>query len=167
MSHPLVDAYEAGGELLHQAVADLDPALTHTPIEPGAWSVAQLVAHLLDADLVYADRIKRVLAEDEPLLAAFDEDRWIARMPADALALPAIEGARLFRDHRKWTARLLAQVGEAELRRHGVHSVLGRQTLAALLVKVNGHLDHHLRFLYGKRGRLGLSVEPRYTPRLV
>ena len=30
----------------------------------GTWSIAELVAHVLDSDLVFADRIKRLIAED-------------------------------------------------------------------------------------------------------
>jgi hypothetical protein len=44
-----------------------------------------------------------------------------------------------------------------------MHSETGPVTLAALLAKYVGHLDHHLRFLYGKRSNLGIAVPPRYT----
>ena len=39
----------------------------------------------------------------------------------------------------------------------------GGQTLAEVLVYATNHLDHHLKFLYAKRAKLGVSIYPRYT----
>jgi hypothetical protein len=36
-------------------------------------------------------------------------------------------------------------------------------TLAEILVKAANHLDHHLKFLYAKRAKLGVAIYPRYT----
>ena len=37
---------------------------------PGKWSTLEVVCHLADFEIVYADRIKRVIAENEPTLSA-------------------------------------------------------------------------------------------------
>lgn len=73
-SKPLIDRYSAGGAILAYAVAGLTVEQETAQPGPGAWSMAQLAAHLLDSDLVYADRMKRVIAEEEPTLLAFDEN---------------------------------------------------------------------------------------------
>ncbi len=52
---------------------------------------------------------------------------------------------------------------ESAFARSGVHTEAGRQTLAEILVKAANHLDHHLRFLYAKRAKLGVAIYPRYT----
>ena len=54
----------------------------------------QLVAHLLDTDLVFAERIKRVIAEDAPVLQGFDENLWIERL--GSAEMPVAEAADLF-----------------------------------------------------------------------
>jgi hypothetical protein len=77
-----IERYAAGGPLLVYAAAGLTPEQETARPGPGRWSVAELVAHLLDSDLVYAERMKRVLAEDRPTLMAFDENAWIDRLGA-------------------------------------------------------------------------------------
>jgi len=66
MTQALIDAYEAGGPLLVHATAGLTREQETTRIGPGEWSIAEVVAHLLDSDLVMADRMKRVIAEENP-----------------------------------------------------------------------------------------------------
>ncbi len=163
MSGPesVIDRYAAGGPLLQYAVSEL-----HSPHElatpgPGDWSIAELVAHLLDSDLVIADRMKRVIAEDEPVLLAFDENAWIRRL--DSHAMPIHEAVSLFAANRHWMARILRRCPESDFPRFGMHSETGRKTLAELLAGAVGHLDHHLRFLYAKRANLGTALPPRYT----
>jgi uncharacterized damage-inducible protein DinB len=159
---PLVRRFSAGGPLLEYAVAGLTSQEEQQPIGPGTWSVAQVVAHLLDSDLVFVNRMKQIIAEHEPTLQAFDENAWVERMPADGL--PAPEGAALFGLHRRWTTRLLQRLGTDDFARVGLHTQKGRQTLAEVLAYAVNHLDHHLKFLYGKRARFGLAIEPKYTP---
>ena len=157
----VIERYAAGGPLLQYAVAGLSADHEAKRVEPGLWSPSELVAHLLDADLVIADRIKRVIAEEDPVLYAFDETAWLERL--DSRSMPVDEAVALFAANRRWMARILSKCTEADFARSGQHSEVGRLTLAALVAKAIGHLDHHLRFLYGKRATLGEAVPPRFT----
>jgi uncharacterized damage-inducible protein DinB len=161
MTLEIVDRYAAGGPLLSYATQGLTrPQETARP-GPGAWSINELVVHLLDADLVYGDRMKRVLAEENPTLQAFDENAWISRL--EAQEMPLEETVNLFVAHRHWMTRLLKRRPESDFARAGSHTQAGRKTLADLVVSAANHLDHHLTFLYGKRGNLGVALYPRYT----
>src|SRR5947207_3326719 len=78
----LIDEYEGGGEQLALAIRGLTredllalPA-PDAPKEVGKWSIQQVVLHLMDSDLIAADRMKRVIAEDNPTLIGFDETRF-------------------------------------------------------------------------------------------
>ena len=157
----LIDRYAAGGALLSHATSELTPAQAVARPGPGAWSIVELAVHLLDADLVIAERMKRVLAENDPVLLAFDEDAWIARLHPEAQ--PLDETVRLFATHREWMSRILRACSDADFARAGRHSEAGRKTLAELLATAVGHLDHHLRFLYGKRANLGVALPPHYS----
>jgi uncharacterized damage-inducible protein DinB len=158
---PLLDRYAAAGPLLMYATGGLAPEHETARIGPGTWSIAQLVAHLLDADLVIADRIKRVIAEDEPTLLAFDENRWIDRL--DSQAMPVEEAVNLLSANRHWMTRILRKCTEADFNRTGIHSEAGKKTLADLVTGAATHVDHHLRFLFGKRANLGVAIPPRYA----
>ena len=158
---PLIDRYAAGGPLLVYATSGLAREHETPPTTPGNWSIAQLVAHLLDADLVIGDRIKRVIAEDEPILQAFDENRWIDRL--DSGAMPPEEAVNLFAAHRHWMTRILRKCSDADFARVGLHSEGGRKSLAELVATAVGHVDHHLRFLFAKRATLGVALIPHYS----
>jgi uncharacterized damage-inducible protein DinB len=158
---PVIDRFEDGGPILVQAASGLSPEQWREHPIPGTWSVAELVAHVLDCDLVFAERMKRIIAEDSPTLQDFDENAWIARLGSGDI--PVDEAVALFAANRRWMVRLLRAQDEAAFARAGTHTVKGRQTLAEVLVYATNHLDHHLKFLYAKRARLGLAIYPRYT----
>src|SRR5437667_6558465 len=76
----LVENYLAGPKTLRQAVAGMTREQVVARPVPGKWSTLEVVCHLADFEPVYADRMKRVIAEDEPLLQAGDPDVFAARL---------------------------------------------------------------------------------------
>lgn len=158
---PILDRYADGGLILTQAVANLSPEHARARPGPGAWSVVELAAHLVDSDLVFADRIKRIVAEDNPTLLAYPEDAWLERLGSARMSLE--DAAALFAANRRWVDRILRGLDDADFRRTGTHTELGRQTLVEVVVKAVHHLDHHLKFLYAKRAKLGVAIYPRYA----
>ena len=159
---PLIDRYASGAAILAYAVSGLTREQEHAPpgTGAGAWTIAELTAHLADSDLVLAERMKRVISEDNPSLLAFDEQRWALRLGYNESSVE--EAVNLIASNRHWTTRFLRRCGEADFARAGTHSEAGRKTLAELLSGATNHLDHHLRFLYLKRGNLGVALPPRY-----
>ena len=157
----LINRYAAGGAILAYAVQGLSGEQKQARPGPGAWSIAEVVAHLVDSDAVACDRMKRVIAEPSPTLLAFDENLWIQRLRSGEM--PVEEGVNLFTANRQWMARVLRGCSEADFARAGQHSERGRMALAELLAGFVGHLDHHLKFIYGKRANLGVSLQPRYS----
>ena len=157
----LIARYDRGGRLLVAAVDAVDDDRARQRIGPGTWSLSELVAHLVDSDLVGIERMKRVIAEENPTLQAYDENAWIARL--GSIDEPMAEMAALFAANRRAMARVLARCTPSDFARVGRHTEDGPKSLAKLLAGYVGHLDGHLRFLYGKRGALGLGIVPRYA----
>lgn len=157
----LIERYNTGAELLVYATQQLNREQEQARPGPGRWSIAELVTHLLDSDLVYADRVKRIIAEDEPTLQGFDESAWNERLGGHER--PVEPAVNLFVANRHWMSGLLRRLRPEDFQRVGHHTEVGRQSLAQIVVAVTGHLDHHLRFLYGKRGNLGVALYPRYS----
>jgi DinB superfamily len=156
-----IDRYAAGPELLRYAAQGLTPEQEQARPGPGAWSIAELVTHMVDSDVVGIERMKRVIAEDEPTLMAYDQDKWINRL--DAQNMPVAEAVALFAANRAWMTRILRKCSEADFARSGNHTEDGPKTLAKLLVGYVGHLDYHLKYLYAKRANVGVSLYPRYS----
>ena len=157
----LLKRFADGGPLMIQAFSGLTEEQCVAYPVPGTWSIAELAAHLVDCDLVFADRIKRILAEPNPTLLAFDENAWLANLNPNRL--PVEEAVALFAANRAWVSRILSLQEESSFAKTGQHSEKGRLTLLDILVYATNHLDHHLKFLYAKRAKLGVSIYPRYT----
>lgn len=161
MHEDLVRRYELGAELLTYSTQGLNDEQRAARPGPGAWSIQELVIHLCDSDLVGADRMKRVIAENEPILYAYDENAWIARLHPEAIR--AEEAVALFGLNRRVVANILRHCEPSDFQRAGEHTESGRKTLADLVTGYINHLDYHLKFLYGKRANLGVSIYPRYS----
>jgi hypothetical protein len=153
MFRELIDEFVAGGEIPRRAIAGLSDAdLEAFPI-PGTWSIHQVVTHLLDSDLVGADRMRRVIAMERPVLLAFDQDAFIKNLPYQTADLPLV--CEVFRVQRRLTGDLLRRLPEEVFARIGDHSENGPMSLERLLRVYIGHVHHHMEFVNKKREALG------------
>lgn len=129
--------------------------LTARPV-PGKWSTLEVVCHLADFDPIIADRMKRVLAMDNPPLTGADENRFAATLAYHERDLE--EELTIIEYTRAQMARVLRDKTDASLARTGLHSERGPLTLQQLLQGAINHINHHLRFIDEKRRALGLEV---------
>jgi hypothetical protein len=63
-------------DLVRQLVSDAGEHL-HTAPARGEFSVAQVLGHLLDAEMVSSTRYRWILAEDEPTLPGYEQEDWV------------------------------------------------------------------------------------------
>ena len=75
-----IDDYVSGPALLRTAVAGMTQEQLVARPGPGKWSTLEVICHLADFEIVYADRIKRVIAKNEPTLFGGDPDAFSARL---------------------------------------------------------------------------------------
>jgi uncharacterized damage-inducible protein DinB len=144
-----IDQYVAGPELLARVIRGMtDEQLDRTPV-PGRWSTRQVVAHIADFEPVYADRMKRIIAEDEPTFFGGDPDVFAEKLAYDKREIE--EELDLIRSVRRHMARILRAQDPSVLQRIGNHSVDGPLTLEVLLERITGHIPHHVAFIHQKR----------------
>jgi len=148
----LIDRYLAGPARLREAVAGLTAAQAQARPIAGKWSTLEVVCHLADFEPVYADRMKRVVAEDQPRIMSGDPDLFAAKLAYHARDLE--EELLLIEVQRRQMGRILRTLPAADFQRTGVHSVDGPLTLETLLTRIAGHIDHHLPFIVEKRRAL-------------
>lgn len=144
-----VQLYAEGAGVLAEAIQGLTAEQLRSRPVRGTWSIQEIVLHLLDSDLVASHRMKRIIAEDNPRLEAYDESAFTARLHYHELD-PAL-ACEVFRLNRRLTAATLRELGPAEFERTGVHAEAGPVTLGVLVRSYAQHLEHHLRFLREKR----------------
>jgi len=149
----LLDTYAGQADNLTKSIAGLTrEELLAFPV-PGTWSIQQIVLHLVDSDLVHSDRMKRVIAEDKPLLIGYDESKFAARLHYDAQDITL--ACEIFSRNRHQMAGLLRHLVDADFQRVGIHNERGKVTLADLISGDVDHLSHHLKFIHEKRRLLG------------
>jgi len=148
----IIAEYERGGRLLREAVEGLSDAQLKAFPVPGTWSIHQIVVHLQDADLVGVDRMKRMIAEENPLLVGYNETLFANRLAYHDQ--PIAEAINLFDLARKQLVHVLRSLPAETFDRSGIHTEVGRVTLGSQLRKYNEHLEHHLGFIRKKRAML-------------
>jgi hypothetical protein len=148
----LIEEYLAGPSLVRRAVAGLSAEQLRARPVPGKWSTLEVVCHLADFEAVYADRMKRVIAEQQPPLRSGDPDLFAASLAYESRDLD--EELALIEVTRRQMARILRMVPPQTFQRTGIHSSDGPITLEALLRRITGHIPHHVRFIDQKRKSL-------------
>lgn len=153
--HAAIDLFAAGPARLRAACADLTVPQRNARVAPGTWSIQEVVVHLVDCDAAVLHRMRRIVAEDRPLLVSFDEDALVARLPSEKVDLEM--ALALFESLRAFTSGWLRTLSEPDFERAGVHTQRGLVTLRQLVEVYAGHVDHHLAFVRGKRATLGVG----------
>lgn len=145
----LIREYLAGPQLVRDAVAGMNQnQLQATPI-PGKWSVQQVICHLADFEPIYADRMKRALAEDEPTLFGGDPDAFAAALAYEERDVN--EELLVIDSVRKQMGRILRTLEPEDFECVGIHSDDGPLTVHTLLERITAHIPHHLPFILEKR----------------
>jgi len=128
---------------LPRAIEGLSPAQLRTPEAPGKWSVAHILQHLADSEIVWAWRMRVILAQDHPPITGYDQDLWADRLRYEQ-ADPS-EALEEFTTLRRANLRVLERASPADLERVGVHSERGPENLSHLRRLYAGHDLMHLR----------------------
>lgn len=115
--------------------------LTRRPA-PDKWSVAEILAHLADAELVIGYRIRLILASNGTTLQAYDQDAW-AKAFKYGRRDPNIS-LETFRFLRENNLRLLNSVPRPSWENYGLHPERGKETLKHLMKIMAGHDLNHL-----------------------
>ncbi|HEX3875471.1 MAG TPA: DinB family protein [Bryobacteraceae bacterium] len=110
---------------------------------PGKWSAREIVVHLADCELVFAFRLRQAVAEDNPVVQSFDQEKWAAQYDAYDLATAMQAFAAL----RQWNLAFIRSLAPEALQRNMTHPERGEMTFQTLLETIGGHDRNHLEQL--------------------
>lgn len=120
---------------------------------PDKWSIAEIVAHLADAELAIAWRLRQVLTNNAISIQAYDQDLWAKTF--DYARRDPRESLANFRALREANLALLKSVPRKLWENYGVHQERGNESVSHVVRMVAGHDLNHLRqvegILKGKR----------------
>jgi DinB family protein len=128
---------------LDRRLQGISDARLSRPEAPGKWSVAAIVQHLADSELILAVRGRLILSEDRPAIQGFDQDLWAERFryheaPIE-IALAQLRGLRAA------NLELWRSLAPADLAREMLHSERGPESLGHLLKLMAAHDLVHRR----------------------
>jgi len=120
---------------------------------PGKWSIAEILAHLADAELVVSFRMRLMLGANGTPIQAFDQDVW-----ADTFRYNRRDARRsleTFRTLRENNLALLKSVPKGMWENYGIHQERGKESVAHIVRMMAGHDLNHIKQIeqIAKNGR--------------
>ena len=135
-----------------QVVAALDGAtdaqLDRLPA-PGKWTARQIVHHLADSEMTSAIRLRRLIAEENPLIVGYDQEEFARRLHYDR---PLEASLLALRAARETSAEILDRLSEEEWSRSGTHSESGNYSITTWLEIYAAHAHNHAEQIRRARG---------------
>jgi len=168
-SAELVARHRFGVEGLDSRIFDLDDeqldraflsdVTTDAGASVGRWPVRVLLGHLADAELVFVHRVRRVLAEDRPMLALWDEMAFVdSGLYGSEHTAPIAGFVATIHTLRRWQSELFMTLTEDHWARCAMHPEQGEVSLRWFVAYATWHIEHHGRYL---RAKLDHMLGPR------
>ena len=137
----LIKQYTAGFDEVNKYLTDF-PAekLTAKPF-PGKWSAVEIVHHLADNEMNSALRLRKLLAEEKPIIIGYDQDVFAEKMRYNERPLnPSLQA---FRYARESCLQLIELMSDADWKREGWHTESGIYTPETWLEIYAAHAHGH------------------------
>ena len=128
----LIGSAEATLDTIALLLGDIGEEVQDTP---GAWTIAEILNHLLDAERRYFSRVRRLRREKNPQMKVMPD--------ADVTKLTALQAWKVYYELRRRHVRLLRSLKPADWRRSGTLSPLGKVTIAGIVRHVAAHDAAH------------------------
>ncbi len=141
----LIERYARGPALLKAALKKVPAEAMQWRPAPGKWSAHEVIVHCADSETNSVARIRFLLAEEQPVIQGYDQDRW-ARV-LDYHTLPVENALATVATVRANTVPVLQRMSERDWQRAGTHTESGRYTAEDWLKIYAEHLEIHTRQL--------------------
>jgi len=119
----LLDRYRAGTAAVEEALAGItDEELDRAPADSDEWTAREVAHHLADSESMAYIRLRRLIAEDFPSIAGYDEPEWARRLHYDR---PIASALAVLTAVRAASLELLERLSPDEWTRRGIHGESG------------------------------------------
>lgn len=145
----LIKRYRDG----HSAVVDALQGLSEEELDcsaSGEWTARMVAHHLADSEMTSAKRLRRLIAEDHPVIHGYDEVEFARKLTSDRAFGPSIEVMHWARES---TTQILERLTEAEWHRAGTHSESCPYSVEDWLTLNAKHGRDHAKQIERSRGR--------------
>ena len=139
----MIAQYEEGPRLLREAWTRVPEEARQWRPGPGKWSAHEIIVHCADSETNAAGRIRYLLAEKDPRILGYDQDRWAELFDYHSLPVePAFQAIEAVRQN---TLPLIRRITDAQLSIMGHHTESGAYGVADWLRSYGEHLHVHVR----------------------
>ncbi len=110
---------------------------------PEKWSVAEILAHLADVEIVIGWRMRSILGDPGTAVQAYDQNAWVTsghyekRDPRRSIELHRVV--------REANLALLKSLSPEQWKQYGEHAERGRESIEHIGRMVAGHDVNHIR----------------------
>jgi hypothetical protein len=107
------------------------------------WSASEIVAHLADAEIVIAFRMRLILGAPGTPIAAYDQDSWVTSGHYEKR--DPHKSVEQFRVVREANLALFESLTPEQWNQYGIHSERGQETIEQIVRMTAGHDINHLQ----------------------
>ena len=118
----LIARYREGPDAVRSALDGASDAELDARQADGEWTAREVVHHLADSEMTSAIRLRRLLAENDPVIHGYDEAEFARRLHYDRpleASLAALDAAR------RTSAEILDRLTDDDWVRRGTHTESG------------------------------------------
>jgi uncharacterized damage-inducible protein DinB len=139
---------------LAKLLKGLSPAKARKRPAPGKWSIAEIVAHIADTELVGGYRIRAILGEPGTAIMGYDQDTWVTALHYDKRDLR--KSFEQYRGLREANLALLRTLTPEQWKHRGMHNERGEESVETIVLMFAGHDINHLgqiERILGQKGK--------------
>ena len=136
----LLDQFRTGYADVEAALAGISESELDHPAPDGGWTAREVTHHLADSEATAYVRLRRLIAEDDPLIQGYDEPEYARRLHYDR---PIASSLAVLRGVREASLSLLESLTPAEWERTGTHSESGTYSVDRWLEIYANHSHDH------------------------
>lgn len=138
-----LEAAEKSPKQIAAAVSGVPDNVLRFKPSPDKWCILEILGHLADMDILYAYRLRQMLADEKPVIAPIDQNAWAKNLgymessPAELVALYGL--------NRHANLQLLRRMKPGDLEKSAYHPETKRQvTVAEMVARLGAHGANHL-----------------------
>ncbi len=136
----LLDRFRTGYADVEEALAGSTDEDLDRLAPGGGWTARQVVHHLADSEATAYVRLRRLIAEDDPMIAGYDEPEYARRLHYDR---PIGSSLAVLKAVRDASVELLETLTPEEWERRGTHSESGPYSVERWLEIYAAHSHDH------------------------
>lgn len=133
----------ATNKKLTRLIKGISPAKLRKRPASDKWSVAEILAHLADVEIVIGWRIRSILGDPGTAVQAYDQNSWVISGHYEKRdARKSIEIQRVVREAN---LALLKTLSPAQWKHYGQHAERGQESIEHIVRMVAGHDLNHIQ----------------------